>query len=245
MYDATFDHSRDRRLLWTVRAIATIAVAAVASSAEAQIPGAPVLQNAWATPGIVGALNYAGSSGENVIAAAAGWSPGSARFQVSGGLGYQTQTGFNGRAVYGARVAMPFGGKSSTFGFAAFAGIGGGPTRKTKVGFTTPGGPTVTTSVADTASSTAQIPLGAAVGYRRTIGSNHGISIYATPAWVIYSGGTQTNGLFRAAIGADIGITRSLGATVGVDFGGTRAKELGGPSSSQYGIGLSYALGKR
>src|SRR3954469_15322142 len=105
MYDATFDHSRDRRLLWTVRAIATIAVAAVASSAEAQIPGAPVLQNAWATPGIVGALNYAGSSGENVIAAAAGWSPGSARFQVSGGLGYQTQTGFNGRAVYGARVA--------------------------------------------------------------------------------------------------------------------------------------------
>ena len=247
MYDASFDHSRDRRLLWTVRAIATIAIAAIASSAEAQIPGAPVLQNAWATPGIVGALNYSGSSGENVIAAAAGWSPGSARFQVSGGVGYQTQTDFSGRAVYGARVAMPFGGKSSSFGFGAFAGVGGGPARKTKVprliGGDVFAGDSIT--VTDTLAWTTQIPLGAAIGYRRTIGSNHGISIYATPAWVIYSGGAKTDGLFRAAIGADIGITRAIGATIGVDFGGTRAKELGGPSSAQYGIGVSYALGKR
>lgn len=245
MYDATFDHSRDRRLLWTVRAIATIAIAAVASSADAQIPGAPVLQNAWATPGIVGALNYSGSSGENVFAAAAGWSPGSARFQLSGGLGYQTQTDFSGRAVYGARIAMPFGGKSSTFGFAAFAGVGGGPARKARVPDLRTFDANDSTTVTDTLASTAQIPIGAAVGYRRTIGSNHGISVYATPAWVIYSGGTKTNGLFRAAIGADIGITSALGATVGVDFGGTRAKELGGPSSAQYGIGVSYALGKR
>lgn len=245
MYDATFDHSRDRRLLWTVRAIATIAIAAIASSADAQIPGAPVLQNAWATPGIVAALNYAGSSGENVVAAAGGWSPGSARFQVSGGVGYQTQTDFSGRAVYGARVAMPFGGKSSSFGFAGFAGVGGGPARKMKVASLTAGGTIDSIMVSDTLASTTQIPLGAAIGYRRAIGSNHGISIYATPAWVIYSGGTKTDGLFRAAVGADIGITSALGATVGVDFGGTRAKELGGPSSAQYGIGVSYALGKR
>lgn len=245
MYDATFDHSRDRRLLWAVRAIAAIAIAAVASSAEAQIPGAPVLQNAWATPGIVAALNYSGSSGENVFAGAAGWSPGSARFQLSGGVGYQTQTDFSGRAVYGARVAMPFGGKASSFGFGAFAGVGGGPARKMKVGVPAPGDGFDSITVTDTLASRTQIPLGASVGYRRTIGSNHGISIYATPAWVIYSGGAKTDGLFRAAIGADIGITSALGATVGVDFGATRAKELGGPSSAQYGIGVSYALGKR
>jgi hypothetical protein len=244
MYDVTFDHSRDRRLLWAVR-IAVIAVAAVASSAEAQIPGAPVLQNVWATPGIVGALNYAGSSGENVVAAAAGWSPGSARFQVSGGVGYQTQTNFDGRPVFGARVAMPFGGKSSAFGFGAFAGVGGGAARKTKVDLITPGGSTTTTTVTDTVASTTEIPLGASVGYRRAIGSNHGVSIYATPSWVIYSGGTETGGLFRAAIGADVGITRSIGATIGVDFGGTRSKELGGPSSAQYAVGVSYAFGKR
>ncbi len=245
MYDATFDHSRDRRLLWVARAIALIAVAAVAGSADAQIPGAPVLQNAWATPGVVGALNYAGSSGQNVFAAAAGWSPGSARFQLSGGLGYQTQTDFSGRAVYGARIAMPFGGKSSTFGFAAFAGFGGGPARKAKVLDLTTIDLNDSITVTDTVASTTQIPLGAAIGYRRAFGSNHGISLYATPAWVIYSGGTKTDGLFRVAIGGDIGITKSIGATVGIDFGGSRAKELGGPSSAQYGVGVSYAFGKR
>ena len=243
MYDATFDHSRDRRLLWLARVAALIAIGAVASSAEAQMPGAPVLQNAWATPGIVGALNVAGSSGQNVVAAAAGWTPGSARFQVSGGVGYQTRSDFDGRVVYGARVAMPFGGASSTFGFAAFAGVGGGPAGKRTVAVT-PGAPD-SVSIADTVSSTTQIPLGASVAYRRAIGSNHGLSIYATPAWVIYSGGTKTDGLFRVAIGADFGITKSLGVTGGIDFGGTRAKELGGPSSTQYGVGVSYALGKR
>jgi hypothetical protein len=244
MYDVTFDHSRDRRLLWTVRAVALIAIAALASSADAQIPGAPVLQNAWATSGVVGALNYAGSSGQNVIAAAGGWSPASGRFQLSGGIGYQTQTDFAGRAVYGVRAAMPFGGKSSTFGFAAFAGVGGGAARKAKAGSTL-NGVVVTTATTDTVASTAEIPLGAAVGYRHAIGSNHGISLYATPAYVIYSGGAKTNGLFRAAIAGDIGITKSLGATVGVDFGGTRAKEFGGPSSAQFGVGVSYAFGKR
>jgi hypothetical protein len=209
--------------------------------ADAQLPGAPVLQNAWATPGVVGALNYAGSSGQSVFAAAAGWTPGSAHFQVSGGVGYQTRTDFDGRPVYGARVAIPFGGSSSAFGFAAFAGVGGGSAGKRKVEVT----PGSTESVTDTISSTTQIPLGASVGYRRAIGSTHGISLYATPAWVIYSGGVKTEGLFRVAIGGDIGITRAIGATVGVDFGGTRPKELGGPSSTQYGIGVSYAFGKR
>jgi hypothetical protein len=245
MYDSTFDHSLDRRFLWIARTVGLIAVAAVAGSADAQMPGAPVLQNAWATPGFVAAANFAGSSGESVFAGAVGWTPGSGRFQVSGGLGYQTQTNFNGRAVYGARVAIPFGGKASAFGFGAFAGIGGGPARKFKVGFQVAGQPPVTSSVADTVAWTTDIPVGATVGYRRTIGSNHGISVYATPAWVFYSGGTKSDGLFRAAIGADIGITRSLGATVGVDFGGSRSKDLGGPSSAQYGVGVSFAFGRR
>src|SRR4051812_31067344 len=214
MYDVTFDQSPDRRILWIARALALAAVAAVASSAEAQLPGAPVLQNAWATPGFVAAANFAGGSGESVVAGAAGWSPGSGRFQLSGGAGYQNQSGFAGRAVYGARVAMPFGGTTSAFGFGAFAGVGGGAARKAKITFAAVGGGTATTTVADTASWTTQIPVGASVGYRRAIGSNHGVSVYGTPAWVFYSGGTKSGGLFRAAIGADVGITRSLGVTV-------------------------------
>jgi hypothetical protein len=140
---------------------------------------------------------------------------------------------------------MPFGGTSSAFGFGAFAGVGGGAARKAKIDIATVGGGTATTTVADTVSWTTEIPVGASVGYRREIGSNHGVSVYGTPAWVFYSGGTNSGGLFRAAIGADVGITRSLGVTVGVDFGGTRSKELGGPSSSQYGVGVSYAFGRR
>jgi hypothetical protein len=242
MYDATFDDSRDRRLLWVARVIGLMAVSALAGSAGAQIPGAPVLQNAWATPGIVGAVNVAGSSGQSVFAGAAGWSPGSGRFQVSGGVGYQSRTDFDGRVVYGGRVAMPFGGASSTFGFAAFAGIGGGPRGKRQVVIDSATGDKVT--VDDTLSSTTQIPLGASIGYRRAFGS-HGLSVYATPAWVIYSGGPKTDGLFRAAVGVDFGITRSLGATAGIDFGGTRSKDVGGPSSTQYGIGVAYAFGRR
>lgn len=245
MYDKIFDRSNDRRILWLARILGLTAVAALASSADAQLPGVPVLQNAWATPGLVGAANFGGGSGQTVFAGAVGWSPGSGRFQLSGGAGYESQTDFDGRAVYGARIAMPFGGKSSSFGFGAFAGVGGGAARKAKAGSSVATGPTVTADLKDTVSWTTQIPVGAAVGYRRTIGSNHGISLYATPAWMFYSGGSKSGGLFRVGVGADIGITRSLGATLGADFGGTRAKELGGPSSTQYGVGVSYAFGHR
>src|SRR3954463_2255952 len=95
MLDAMFDGSHDRSLLWAARLIGLLALCGVATSADAQIPGAPVLQNAWASPGIVGAVNFAGSSGQSVVAAAAGWSPGSGRFQVSGGAGYQNRTDFD------------------------------------------------------------------------------------------------------------------------------------------------------
>jgi hypothetical protein len=66
-----------------------------------------------------------------------------------------------------------------------------------------------------------------------------------TPAYVLFSGGTKGGGLFRAALGGDVGITSSLGATLGIEFGGKRPRGLGGPTGSLYGFGLSYALGHR
>lgn len=206
----------------------------------AQLPNAPILQNAWATPGIVGALNVAGSSDGSVYAAAAGWSPGSGRFQLSGGLGLQNRTGTGTKAAYGVRAAIPFGGASSTFGFAAFAGIGGGGTNSISVADTL-GRPLK----ADSIPWTTQIPIGAAIGWRHAIGATHGLSVYATPAYVFYTGGSKNGGLFRAAIGADVGITKAIGATAGVDFGSSRPRGLGGPSTAQYGLGVSYAFGRR
>src|SRR5690349_24366200 len=89
---------------------ASIAASLVLTSlvaAGAQMPGAPVLQNAWATPGIVGALNIAGGSNGQAYAAAASWAPGTGRFQLSGGFGSHRVTGGGSRGVDGARLAMP------------------------------------------------------------------------------------------------------------------------------------------
>jgi hypothetical protein len=249
MYDASFDHdsetdsARNQRFLWALR-FAAIAAVILAASAGAQIPGLPVLQNVWASPGVVGALDIGGGSDGTTYAGAIGWTPGSGRFQLSAGVGARTRKAGGSGASYGARVAMPFGGASSTFGFAAFAGIGGGPavsTPASTISFNN--GNAVT--VPDSVSSTTEVPLGAAIGWRRAIGSNHGISVYADPAYVLFSGGSKTQGLFRAAVGVDVGITNSLGATVGVEFGGTRARGFGGPSGTQFGVGVSYAFGKR
>lgn len=251
MYDASFDRFPesvpvlDRGVLWMLR-LAAIGAVILAASAGAQMPGMPVLQNVWASPGMVGAVDIGGGSDGTTYAAAIGWTPGSGRFQVSAGLGGRSRTGGGSGAAYGARVALPFGGASSTFGFAAFAGVGGGPSVSTPApAIRDANGNILTPATADSMSSTTEVPLGAAFGWRHAIGSNHGISVYADPAYVLYSGGSKTQGLFRASIGADVGITSSLGATLGVEFGGSRARGFGGPSGTLYGLGVSYAFGKR
>lgn len=230
------------------------AALSIGGAANAQIPGAPVLQNVWATPGMVGAVDLGGGSDGSMYAGAISWTPTSGRFEVSGGLGYRSRTGVPGSAVYGLRVAMPFGGASSTFGFAGFAGIGGGAasTAHTRVSCTTTPSatgcgviPAPDSVTIDSTASTTEVPVGVAIGWRHAIGANHGISVYATPSYVFYSGLAKSTGLFRGAIGADFGITSRIGATAGIEFGGSRARGLGGPSGSVYGVGVSYAFGRR
>jgi hypothetical protein len=211
--------------------VATLAGARVV---VAQIPGSPILQNVWATPGFVGAVNIGGGADGTTYAAAASWTPGMGHFEISGGGGFETRSGAGDRGVYGVRAALPFGGISSSFGFAAFAGIGGGS-----------GGNNSSTISPDSLASTTEIPLGVSVGWRKALGGNHGISIYGVPAYVLFSGGSKNEGLFRASVGADFGITRALGATLGVEFGATRPRGIGGPSGTLYGAGVSYAFGHR
>ena len=208
--------------------IGTTAALALAASAEAQMPNAPLLQNAWATSGTVGAVDIGGGTDGTAYAGAISF--GASRFQLSGGLAYQTRNGFGARTGYGLRGAMLFGGANSTFGFGAFAGFGGGNTSR---------------SGADSAASSTQIPIGAALGWRKAFGGAHGVSVYADPAYVLYSGGSKSGGLFRVGLGADFGISSALGATVGAELGATRARGLGGPSGVLYGAGVSYAFGRR
>ncbi len=261
MYDTSFDHSHadlpaaDRRVLWLVRIAAVAAVLAV-DSADAQMPGAPVLQNVWSTPGVVGAFNVGGGGGTTVYAAALSWTPAMGRVQVIGGTGLATGIGSGSRGAYGIRVAAPLGGTSSTVGFAVFGGVGGGPARTTTTAVSctvfqpgcaviTPTRATSAIFVFDSTTNTTIIPVGASIGWRRAVNGSHGISVYASPTYVFCSGGTSSGSLFRVGLGIDGGLSSSLGLTGGLEFGGTRPRAIGGPSGVVYGAGISYAFGKR
>ena len=242
IYDYSFDQQkaiprRDRGLLWVARLVG-IALLIGASVLQAQMPNAPVLQNVWTTPGAIVALNLAGGSQGSVYGAAASFSPGT-RLELSGGAGLQAVTGAGSRLAYGFRAALPLGGATSGMGFGAFAGIGGGVASQVHAS-TVAGVPDTTT-----AASIMQVPIGASVGWRHDLGSGHGFSIYASPTYMFVSGGGKSTGLFRASLGADAGITPMLGATVGVEFGQARAATLPGPRATLWGLGVSYALGRR
>lgn len=224
--------SSARRQLTPVWAGATLALALFSFHAGAQMPGAPVLQNAWAAPGIVVAADIAGGSGSSVYAGALGWAPASGRFQFSGGAGYQSSTGQKGRAVYGARVAMPvMQMMSGKLGIAAFAGIGGGAgTSKT---------------AADSLMSRMVIPAGLAIGYRQAIGtSGRGFSVYVDPGYHYHSGDAGNTGAFRIGYGLDVGISSRFGLTLGGESGGNAAASEVGPRGASWGIGLSMKLGR-
>ncbi len=207
-------------------AVAAAAVAASAVGVGAQMPGAPVLQNAFVAPGMVFAVDGGGGDGA-VYAGAVSWAPGNARFQLSGGVGSWTPTGGSGRLVYGARLAAPlFSMMGGNLGLGVFAGAGSGPARGT-----TPRAPT-------------QVPVGASIGYRKTLGATHGISLYAAPMYLgVAAQGQSSEHLFRTSFGVDVGVTSSIGVTAGVETGQTSTR--GGPTSSRWGVAVSWAPGRR
>ncbi len=233
MYDASFDGiqlegNRAQRWLWALR-VAAIAAVLMATSSAAQIPGTPTLQNAFVAPGGVVALDYGGATGSQTYAAALSYVPSSAKLLFAGGYGWRNGSGTRQNGVYGLRLAFPFGAPKGSFGFAAFAGVGGGPQ----------------TTIRDTLSNTTEVPIGLSVGWRRFFGGAQGFSIYATPNYVFYSGGTANGNLMRVGIGSDIGISPALGLSLGAEFGGTRQAALGGPSGVVYGVGVSYVFRRR
>jgi hypothetical protein len=203
------------------------------ASAHAQLPGLPVLQNAFVGPGFAAALNAGGGGDGTAYAAALGWAPGSARFQVSIGAGALAASGTTGGA-FGARVAVRvFSLMNGNLGIAAFGGIGGaqGPrVQGARVGL-------------------GQAPIGAAVGYRRAIGTTRGFSVYAAPFLGYFRSdfgdSTKSASLFRVSIGGDFALTRAIGLTAGLETGGARRGTGPGPDGVIWGAGVSYAFGRR
>ena len=200
-----------------------------ASSASAQMPGAPVLQNSWASPGIVVALDIAGGDG-TLYGGALGWAPASGRFQLSAGAGMHNPKGDgSSRAVYGTRVAMPIMQlMAGRLGVAGFVGIGGGAAK-----------------AGDTTASKTVIPGGVAIGYRQAIGTaGRGFSVYVDPNYQYHSGLAGNKGYFRVAGGIDIGVSARFGLTVGFESGANAKAGEPGPTAGLYGVGLSMKLGR-
>jgi hypothetical protein len=203
------------------------------TAAGGQLPGLPVLQNAFVGPGFAAALNAGGGGGSTAYAAALGWAPRSARFQVSVGAGAHVAGGETGGA-FGARAAMPvLSLMNGNLGVAAFGGIGGARGRRVqgaRVGL-------------------GQAPIGASVGYRRAIGATRGFSIYAAPFFAYFrndfGSSTASASLFRISVGGDLALTRAIGVTAGLEAGGKGRANGPGPEGVIWGAGVSYAFGRR
>ena len=189
----------------------------------AQLPGLPVLQNAFANPGVTVGLNYGRGTSMTGYAAAAAWAPGNARFVASGGIGAAKPDQGESSTAYGGRISAPvFRFMDGAAGVGAFAGYGG----------------------VDAASTSVAV-IGASVGYRRPLGTL-GVSVHAAPSYqrhrASFANETVSAGLFRFSAGVDVSFGERFGATVGFEAGGTAKETEPGPTASVFGLGVSYAL---
>lgn len=200
------------------------------SSAAAQIPGAPVLQNAFANPGLAVAANFGGGSGQSLFALAAGWGLGSGRFLLSGAAGAQ-RSNQSTRGAYGARASMTaWTSAGGSLGAAVFAGVGGAPRTRREAEMTNP--------------AVFTVPAGITAGYRRNVGETRGISAYVSPMYrwtrvTTDDDGTASEGNFRVAVGLDFSFNPALGITVGADMGS------GDAGTSTLGAAVSWVPGGR
>lgn len=229
-------HSRSLRHHLSA-ATALVCLAAIPSGAAAQMPGVPTLQNAWANPGLTAAVNYGTGGGSSTIGGAVAWAPRSGRFQLSAGVGSRdADVGGRGTA-YGFRAAMPvFSFAGGALGVAGFAGVGGA---------WEPDAATAT----EQGGSIVQVPLGVGVGYRKAFSFIRGVSLYATPFYSYnrrtVGDSTVSVGVFRASAGMDVGVTNRIGVTAGAEFGGAADPDEPGPTGAVWGVGVSYAFGRR
>lgn len=229
-----------RRSLHAARACAQVLLlVATSTTLNAQLPGLPVLQNAFGNRALTGAVN-GGWSGEGWAAAGViGLGTPARKFALAGGLGAFMPDRAGARTAWGVRLsATPFTFASGAFGLGAFVGYGGAG------GGHIPPGP----EPGDTTMSEppTRLPLGISFGYQQLFGS-FGFSVYSSPYYVWYNkgGGGSNVGVFRVPVGLDIGIAQSFGITLGAEFGADAVHGSLGPRGASYAAGLSYMLKRR
>lgn len=216
------------------RGVASLALGLMtlaAGGAAGQVPGVPALQNAFSSPGLAVAGNYAGGGGQSFFGAAAGYGFGSGRILASAAAGAQRANGST-RGAYGGRAAMNLWTSSGgSLGAGAFVGIGGA--MRTRQG-------NVTSNPA-----VIHVPAGISVGYRRSLGATRGMSVYASPLyrWTRINADTvsTTTGAIAGAVGLDFAISQSFGLTVGAEFGKASGSSR---ANSTIGVALSFVPGR-
>lgn len=195
--------------------------------AHAQMPGAPIFQNAFSNPGLTVAGNYASGDGTTLGAAAVAYAPGTGRFQFSGGVGRLMIDEVDGSVTpWGARLGVPlFSFATGRGGIAPFIGLGGASRDSVRL---------------------LQVPAGVGAGWRMGLGATRAMSLYATGTylWARTTVGdtTQSNGLVRLSVAADVTVIRKLGLTLGYEMGANAKAGESGPAGSIFGAGLSWAF---
>ena len=209
--------------------LAALAIAALLGprAVRAQLPGAPVLQNAFSNPGLTVAGNYASGDRTSLVAAAIAYAPGAGRFQFSGGVGRLTLDKADKSATpWGARLAIPlFSFAGGRGGVAPFVGFGGASIDSVKL---------------------MQVPVGVGAGWRMGLGATRALSVYGTGTylWARTTVGDtkESAGLVRFAAAADVTVIRNLGLTLGFEAGSNAGAGESGPTGSIFGVGLSWAF---
>ena len=210
-----------------VRQLSLAVFASVAVSAGAQMPGQPVLQNAFTNPGWAFGVNYGDSDEALGFGGAVGWGIASGKLGGSVGAGiWDPQFGDNVFAWGGRVMWSPLRFLQEKVGVGAFAGIGGA--RQDTIDIVL-------------------APAGVAVGYRTAIGGTRAVSVYAAPFLSVsrlnFGGGAaETTTLFRASVGIDAAVLPKVGVTLGYEFGATAKEGEVGPGGGIFGIGVSYVM---
>ena len=196
-------------------------------AALAQMPGQPVLQNAFTNPGWAFGVNYGDSDDALGYGGAIGWGSASGKLGLSAGGGLWDPAAGENVFAWGARALWsPLRFREQQMAAALFAGIGGA--RQDELDLI-------------------EAPIGIAVGLRTPIGETRGISFYAAPFLRLSradrgGGEGETNWLFRGSVGVDVAALPRLGVTLGYEFGATADIGEPGPRGGILGLGVSYVL---
>ena len=206
-----------------------------AATVAAQVPGVPVLQNAFLNSGLAFAANVGGGggsgggSGQGFFGAAAGWGLSGGKFQLSAAAGAQRSRGAS-RGAYGGKVAANvWNSRGGSLGAGAFVGVGGAPRTRTDDVVTNP--------------AVMSMPVGVSIGYKRPLGASRGFSVFAAPMFMYTradSGAVVATSAFAFSGGVDFAFTQSLGVTLGGEFGGGRSARR-----SSFGGAISFVPGRR